>query len=295
MQTTTPIEPSRSQDHPWAPYASELPVSVVVLLLDHRAGGAVPILRAKRLSNALGATLHAVLSLPDDATRFDTAHVAYVRRLLQHMGPPCDHELEIVRGSLEVAGLDVARELDPVVVVLDASASTGFACRIVDELGLPALVARDPRTGGELIAASDLGHTGLPVLSTARNYARALDRPVTYFHNVRPMPPFVGDPSTGLDTLAPGAVMEDEVVSIRMSRLRRFAGGEPDSKAILARENSTVEAILELVRDRGADLIVVGRDERSWLSRFLGRGVTERVIEESPRSVLVVPTEPERC
>ena len=121
MQTTTPIEPSRSQDHPWAPYASELPVSVVVLLLDHRAGGAVPILRAKRLSNALGATLHAVLSLPDDATRFDTAHVAYVRRLLQHMGPPCDHELEIVRGSLEVAGLDVARELDPVVEIGRAS------------------------------------------------------------------------------------------------------------------------------------------------------------------------------
>lgn len=282
------------QDHPWSPYPAELPVSVVVLLLDHRSGGAVPILRAKRLSSALGATLHAVLALPDLPSPFDTAHVSYVRRLLQRMGPPCDHELELVRGPLEVAGLDIARDLDPVVVVLDANASTGFACRIVDELGLPALVARDPRTGGELIAASDLGHPGLPVLSTARNYARALDRPITYFHNLRPMPPFVGDPATGLGTFASGADLEDEVVSIRLARLRRFAGGEPDSEAVLAREASTVEALLDLVRDRRADLVVVGRDERSWLSRCLGRGVTERVIAQSPRSVLVVPTD-ERC
>lgn len=264
-------------------------MSVVVLLLDHRSGGAVPILRAKRLSNALGANLHVVLALSATRSKLDTAHVSYVRRFLQHTKPHGDHTLEIVRGALADVGLDAARAQDPVVVVLDAEAGPKLACRVVDDLGVPALVARDPRSNGELIAASDMAHPDLPVLAAARDYARALDRPVTYFHNVRPMPPFVGDPATDLGPVVSTAELEAKAISDRLARLRRFARGERDGETVLARKDSTVETLLELVRNRGADLVVVGRDERSWFSRLLGRGVTERVVEQSPRSVLVVP------
>ena len=113
-------------------------------------------MRAARLSDALDTSLHVVLALPTRDERLFRAQVSYLVRLLEAVRPQGGHELEVVHGTAGDAGMAAARERDPRVVVVDAGVGTRDACRLVDELGVPVFVARDPRATGARIAVGDL-------------------------------------------------------------------------------------------------------------------------------------------
>ncbi len=242
----------------------------VVLLLDHRSGVCIPVTRAARLCDVLGADLHAVLALPRKDESLFRAQVSYLARLLEAVRPQRGHELEVVHGTPGEAGVAAARERDPEMVVVDAGVGGREACRIVDDVGAPLFVARDPRAMGEMIAASDLIPHRLPVLSITRDYARALERPMTAFHNASPTDPLA-------------------TTERRLKRLFGFAREAHAADAVVAQGASTLESLLSLAHERDADVVAVGHRPCTWMSRLVGKRLAERVVRRCQRSVMVVP------
>jgi nucleotide-binding universal stress UspA family protein len=266
------------------------PARLVALLIDHRTATWIAIQRACRMSDALEARLHVVLAIPRGTGTSHPVHVvSHVADLLRTRSPRRGHELEVVHGKLAEVGFEIARDESAVIVVVDSRFGAKKAGRLAHGLGIPVLVARDARADGDWIAASDMQHREYPVLSTARDLTRALDRELIYFHNARPLPVCVGDPMMAATTYAEMLKLQDDVATAKRARLDRLAGADAHVHSIVTRAGTMIEGLLDLARDRDADVVVVGHSPRSWWQRLLGRGTTERLVEQARRSVLIVP------
>lgn len=268
------------------------PPRLVALLLDGRAATAAAIQRASDLSEAIDAQLSVVLGMPRRAaTTHPDLLVAYVIEMLRARAPRRSFELHVVCASIAEVGAEIARDLAADLAVVDAGLGASEACRLVDDLGAPVLVARDERPEGTWIAASDMAYFGFPVLSVARDLARVLDRELVYFHNAAPVSVMASDPMAGAGSLTEVLKLQDDDAEAKRARLEQFAHADRRARGLVTRAGSTVGALLDLAADRDADVLVVGHHPRSWLWRLMGRGTAERVVKRSRRSVLVVPLE----
>lgn len=281
---------SSAGDSSWSPHEGRVQECSAMLLLDHRSASWVAIHRAARISDALGAKLYTVLVMPrGTSARRPSLVSAQVADVLKTMCPRAGFDLEVVHGSATDLGIQIANASEPIVVVVDPAFGTKNVCRMVDTLQVPVLVAREARPAGGLVAASDMLNLRFPVLSLGREYARALARCVTFFHNAEPTPVFLADPMAGPGSYSGMLELQEEVATAKLARLRNLAGNDDDVDVILARAPSTVTAILALAQERDADVVVVGHRPRSRLSRLLGRGVTRHIVDRSRSSVLIVP------
>lgn len=61
------------------------------------------------------------------------------------------------------------------------------------------------------------------------------------------------------------------------------------AKGSVRRDDRASEGILDHAKEVGADLIVMGTEGRSGVSRFVLGSVAERVLRQADRAVLVVP------
>jgi nucleotide-binding universal stress UspA family protein len=261
-----------------------------MLLLDHRTATRVAIQRASSVSNALDANLHVVLAIPrGTAPRHPSLVASHVLDVLRSSAPRHGFELEVVRGSLAELGSEIARDEAAALVVVDSHLGSKRACRLAHELGVPVLVARDARPDGDWIAASDMQHRKFPVLSVARDFARALERDIIYFHNAKPGPVYVADPMAGAASYVEMLKSQDESAAAKRERLESMARRQANARSRVVRAANTADALLQLARDRDADMVAVGHRRRSWLGRVLGRGTPERVVDHCRRSVLIVP------
>jgi nucleotide-binding universal stress UspA family protein len=252
----------------------------------------VAIKRASDMSAALGAQLHVVLAVPrGTATAHPDALVAYVADVLRARAPQGGFELEVVRAPISKVAVQIARDIAADLVVVDAAFGAKEACDLADRVGVPVLVARDEHPDGEWIAASDMQYFGFPVLSVARELARALDRDVVYFHNARPFSLVSAEPMAGAESYTGMLKAQDDAAAAKRARLEQLADAHRQAHSLLTRAGNTVSTLLGLASDRGADLLVVGHHPRAWLWRFLGRGTAERLVDRSRRSVLIVPLE----
>jgi nucleotide-binding universal stress UspA family protein len=70
----------------------------------------------------------------------------------------------------------------------------------------------------------------------------------------------------------------------------RLSLGVRDDIAVegVAREGDPAAILLEVARDTGADLVVIGRRGRNFAARALLGSVAERVVNQAPCDVLVV-------
>ncbi len=263
-------------------------VPPVVVLLDHRTASWIPLHRATRLSNALGARLVVVLVVPETTLAMHPALVIrHIADLLFVRSPRHGHDLEVVRGSVANDGTAVIRELAPSLVVVSMHHSDD-ACRLADELSLPVLVARDIRTGGKWIAASDMRNLAFPVLAYARGLAGTVGRELLYFHNAPPVSVFTSDPMATDGSYTAMLQLQDDAAAAKRMRLDRLAH-EDHGQCVVTRSDDTAHALLEIARARDADVVVVGHRRRSRIGRFFGHHTAERVAKHSQRGVLVVP------
>ena len=67
------------------------------------------------------------------------------------------------------------------------------------------------------------------------------------------------------------------------------AAAAPKDAEIEVVFGETVEAILKAADDEDADVVVVGSNDKGFLSRLFDGSVSERVTRESTRPVLIVP------
>ncbi len=273
-------------DVPWSPAMSESVKSgpSVLLLLDHRRPSRAATARAARLALSLDASLRIVDVVPSqtpadrapDLAITDTFGAAHCTA-------------EVIYGDLREVALRLIRETDAELIVMGPEPDPELACELVDECQVPVLVAKPARPNGPFLAASDMRHLTYPVLSTGVELAERCGRAVTLFHNANPTP--INDEGPG-DPPCRYASVSDLVeagIAAKAARLHGIAIAHERVDAVIAREPATEEAILELARERDADVVVVGRRARSWVGRVLGHHLTEHLLRRCQRSVLIVP------
>lgn len=62
----------------------------------------------------------------------------------------------------------------------------------------------------------------------------------------------------------------------------------PSDSTIEVLHGDPVEAIETAAVDLDADIVVVGSNDKSWLERWFGRSVSDELVHDAPRPVLVV-------
>ena len=145
-----------------------------------------------------------------------------------------------------------------------------------------------------LLFPTDFSASNTTALDWVRLFAHKTGATVTLLHIYQPMIPdstlpTIGDPGLGL-------MASHEIEDIGRRQLEKLA-------AQLRSEGLTVEAewrigtvddgILEVARERSADLIVMGRSElNTFFDRLAGSAVTD-VAGDAKCPVLIVPTPPE--
>ena len=91
------------------------------------------------------------------------------------------------------------------------------------------------------------------------------------------------------DEIAGYVRSERDVAAENLRALRAELGLPVTSQTIATDEGSTARAILDSAQSAGSDLIVMGTNQRGGLERMLVGSVTENVIREAHRDVLIIP------
>ncbi|MDR7554588.1 MAG: universal stress protein [Armatimonadota bacterium] len=138
-----------------------------------------------------------------------------------------------------------------------------------------------------ILAATDFSPGAEPALRWAMGLAARFDARVTLLH--------VLDLSLGAlaglppEMAAMPATIElaERVRAEAEEQMRRLAARFPDAVPLL-REGTPRAAILEVAKEIGADLIVMGTHGRTGLAKVLFGSVAEHVVRHSPVPVLTV-------
>lgn len=284
--TESRITAATNHDQPWSPYGGAGLAPSVLLVLDHTAPSRAAVIRACRLSRLLDATLQIVDVVPVSAAH--PAGTSVISRAA-HLpgGERCD--VEITYGEVRESAERAISRYRPVIVVMGAARGVELACELVDRGRVTVIVARPERTNGPFIAASDMGHVGFPVVARALELAERYARELTLFHNANAYPRLAGNPMEPPTRYASISDLMEATVAAKVTRLRGIAGGHERVDAVISRSQDTEASVLELARERDADLVIVGRRAPSWLGRVLGHHLTEHLLERCQRSVMIVP------
>jgi len=199
--------------------------------------------------------------------------------------------IEVRTGRAATAICDCAHELRAGMVVLGGKHHTAFgrllggstAHTLVRCLDMPLLItAHTPLPVRQVLASVDLSDAAGPTIEQAERFARLFDARLHVVHIVEPLPII---PDTPLQ------FNDEEVYRRSEEHLERYVWpriGYPETTTSL-RRGTAVDAITAEVKDRGAEVVVLGSHGKGWVDRILIGSVTERVLSTLPCSVLVVP------
>lgn len=101
--------------------------------------------------------------------------------------------------------------------------------------------------------------------------------------SVAPLAPGVGRSSGPLDSTDPPEKHAEE-----LAQAKEYLDGEGITAEFAPAVGYPADTIVELAQERGADLIVVGTREPSFLQRVLGQSVSDSVSHKAHCDVLIV-------
>jgi nucleotide-binding universal stress UspA family protein len=163
----------------------------------------------------------------------------------------------------------------------------GSAEHVVRHAHCPVLVARRS-PAGKILAATDFSDPALPAVEAGATEARSrkAELAIIHVHDLLPaMPPFYGSfdgyGAPPMDLIDRMRAIGQEQLDACVHRFKAKAGG-------LYREGPAPPAILDAASELPAQLIVVGTQGRTGLSRIALGSVAEAVVRAAPCSVLVV-------
>ncbi len=146
------------------------------------------------------------------------------------------------------------------------------------------------RTLSHIVVGTDLSDASKRALKTAAFFANHFDAKVTLCSVFDPtpfvVPVAIPGPSEIL-TAANEEIEESVVASLKSLREEIFKGREDQVEVVALRHPSAGEAITDLAREKGADLVIVGSHGRTGLRRVLLGSVAEKVVRMSPCDVHV--------
>lgn len=144
-------------------------------------------------------------------------------------------------------------------------------------------------TFSHILVPVDFSETSLHAVRLAVKVAREHHTPITLAHIGAVI--WAGAP--GLDVAGPTPILtqwNDEIAREHHAALQRVAREEIPAEIpfkCMVKEGVPDTAILEAVRESGADLVVMGTHGRRGLDRLFLGSVAENVLRSSPVPVLV--------
>jgi nucleotide-binding universal stress UspA family protein len=269
------------------------------------AGGVQALQRAYELANRWQGTLYVLHVAPlDNESRAPGEHgaeteQAIAQAVLRRVRRFCDRGLAEVlprdhmlvrQGEFTEVVARTAHELDATLVIVPGAERPGgkAVATIAREARVPVLVARRSAPGGGIVAATDLGDPGCDELRHAAALAAQTPGKLAFVHNVKP----VVQAATTVLGHCLCTVIEPSAQCLAQCRERLQALAElfgVRADALVVSRPSAEDAILEVAREKGADLIVVGARRQRWLERLFGTALAARIVDHCERSVLVAP------
>lgn len=139
-----------------------------------------------------------------------------------------------------------------------------------------------------LLVALDVSDHARRVLAVAAGLAMRLGADLSILHVAAPDPDFVGfdaGPQSVRDVRAREVRAEHRQLEQWASDCRERGMG---SRSLLV-QGPTTETILAQAEKLGADMLVVGTHSKGKLARSILGSVSETLVKDSPRPVLIVP------
>ena len=162
---------------------------------------------------------------------------------------------------------------------------------VVRSVGLPVLVTAqrsDDSLFRHILAAVDLSEAAAPTAALARALADTLGAELVALSVIEPPLPLPGISPP----LTQAEYSRRAVQALGRKVWPLFGRGEIET---VARGGHVITTIQREALQRRADLVVVGSHGKGWRERLLLGSVTERLLNDLPASLLVVPVELSRA
>lgn len=229
----------------------------------------------------------ALLELEKEAAERLTERVASVTQR-----EPGSFDIFIDSGAPDAAIIKAAVETRATLIVVGAHGETEIprlmlgrvAERVVAYAYAPVLLARVSPNSHELLAATDLSATSLPVVSVAGQIAEWAKARLTMLHvlDVQSIPgAWLGPGSLSAKAWA----KERQSAEEELRRAMQDAGVVGEAKVV---EGSAARQIVAEAERLQAELVVLGTHGRTGLARLAIGSVAEKVIRQAHCSVLVL-------
>ena len=233
--------------------------------------------------------------LPERAEEFTAAQIAQARERVLHglwgVVPTALLENVIIRaGRPAVVLRDVVGEIGAELVILGGKHHSALGRWLAGSTGLdvarttevPLLVTGRGRAPiHSILVAVDASAAAGPTIAAAERFADLLSARLRVVSVLEPLPVVPTAPS--YHTAEYYNVLEEQVTQ-HVWPLVKTRGAER-----FVRYGMPVELIMQEATAWEADLVVVGSHGKGWVDRMLIGSVTERMLNELPTSLLVVP------
>jgi nucleotide-binding universal stress UspA family protein len=198
-------------------------------------------------------------------------------------------EIRMGRGASVVT--DAARERSASLIVLGGKHHSALgrwmggstAHHVVRATNIPLLVT-GPKPGpiGRVLVAADLSYAVRPTFEAAARMARLFGADLRVLHAIEPMPVFAEMPMV----MDEAAFHEDSKEQFERC-LEPLLEATP-AQAVLRRGHAA-DALAAEAAEWSADLVAVGAHGKGWVDRLLMGSTTERLLDQLPTSLLVIP------
>jgi nucleotide-binding universal stress UspA family protein len=201
-------------------------------------------------------------------------------------------QLEIESGSPHAGILAIAERVGARLIVMGPGTAARHVARAVD---VPVLIARPSPAGGGVLGATDFSDPAFPAIRMAADEATRRGVRLRLLHCLTIDLTGAAD-GAGLPGFVPFTPIPPQVVNdleaaarLRLADLALAIGAVSEAVVAIGRPPA---AIVEAATGMATALVVVGTRGRSGLARLALGSVAERVINDAPCSVLVVPLHP---
>lgn len=225
------------------------------------------------------------------AQQVDAARMGVAAALARALPAEAVGRLEVRLGRGAAVISEVARERKAALIVLGGKHHSALgrwmggstAHHVLRATDIPLLVTGErPGPIRRVLVAADLSYAVKPTCEAALRLAQLFGAQVRVLHAVEPVP-----------ILAEMPLVFDEEAFYRDAE-QQFArsvelllAGRPAET--VARRGPAAEVIAQEVRQWGADLVALGSHGKGWMDRLLLGSTTERLLDQLPSSLLVVP------
>jgi nucleotide-binding universal stress UspA family protein len=221
---------------------------------------------------------------------FGTARAQLESSLAGHVPASLVRELIVQAGRPVDVIAQQARAINAQLIVLGGKHHSALgrwfggstSLNVVRSTAIPVLVTTKPQNVQRVLVALDTSGAAAQTFDAARYYAHIYGAELRALSIIEPLPPM--PEGTPLVDPAPYLSLCRDAIEAELRPLVDAAGAE-----LVIQMGPTAATIEHEAEEWNADLVVMGSHGKSWSERLILGSVTERLLNDLPASLVVVP------